>query len=59
MKCRYSYCKHDNEVSKEDAVKEGNSYYHKDCLEEKTIKQQINSNVFKIYIEWLNIESIL
>ena len=41
MKCRYSYCKHDNEVSKEEAVKEGNCYYHKDCLEEKTIKQQI------------------
>jgi hypothetical protein len=41
LKCRYSYCKHNNEVSKEDAVKEGSSYYHKDCLEEKTIKQQI------------------
>jgi hypothetical protein len=41
LKCRYSYCKHDGEVLKDEAVKEGNCYYHKDCLEEKTIKQQI------------------
>jgi len=43
LKCRYSYCKHNNEVNKEDAVKEGNSYYHKDCLKEKQLKSEIES----------------
>ena len=41
MKCRYSYCKHGGEVSKEDAIKEGGSYFHKDCHKEKQLKQQI------------------
>lgn len=49
MKCRYKNCKLDNEVSKEDAVKEGNYYYHKECLREKNIKKEIvdfwNSNM--------------
>lgn len=41
MKCRYNNCKHGGEVSKEQAIKEGSMYFHKDCLEEKKIKQQI------------------
>lgn len=41
MKCRYSYCKHNGEVNKEEAIKEGNSYFHKDCYEEKQLKQKI------------------
>lgn len=41
MKCRYKFCKNNSEVSKEDAVKEGGSYYCKECHKEKTVKQQI------------------
>ena len=41
MKCRYSYCKHGGEVNKEEAIKEGSSYFHKDCYKEKQLKQQI------------------
>ena len=41
MKCRYSYCKHGGEVNKEEAIKDGNSYFHKDCYEEKQLKQSI------------------
>lgn len=43
MKCRYSYCKHGGEVDKSTAVKEGNSYYHKDCLNEKLLKTEIEN----------------
>lgn len=41
MKCRYKYCKNNNEVSKEDAIKLGTAYYCKDCYKEKTLKQEI------------------
>lgn len=42
IKCKYSYCKHEtNEVTKEDAIKEGNCYYHKDCYKEKILKKEI------------------
>jgi hypothetical protein len=41
MKCKYSYCTHGGEVKKEEAVKIGNSYFHKDCYHEKELKQQI------------------
>jgi hypothetical protein len=41
IKCRYKYCKNGNEVSKEEAIKDGNSYYCKDCYKEKTLKQEI------------------
>jgi hypothetical protein len=41
MKCKYSYCHHGGEVEKEEAVKIGNSYFHKDCYHEKELKQQI------------------
>lgn len=42
MKCRYSHCKHkNNEVIKEEAVKDGSAYYHSDCYKEKQLKHQI------------------
>lgn len=47
MKCRYNHCSHNNDVKKEDAIKEGNSYYCKDCYKEKTTKQEIE----KYYLE--------
>lgn len=43
MKCRYAHCKHGGEVSKEEAVKDGSAYYHKECLKEKQTKQEIES----------------
>lgn len=37
VKCRYSHCKHGDEpLRREDAIKDGRSYYHKDCLDEKS-----------------------
>lgn len=47
IKCRYKFCRHNNEVKKEDAIKEGNSYYCKNCYAEKIAKQQIE----KYYLE--------
>lgn len=41
MKCKYSYCKHGGEVDKNEAMKEGNSYFHKDCYKERQLKKQI------------------
>lgn len=41
MKCKYSYCNHGGEVEKEEAIKVGNSYFHKDCYHEKQLKQEI------------------
>lgn len=36
VKCRYSSCLHDTkELDKEEAVKVGSQYYHKDCYETK------------------------
>lgn len=43
MRCRYKYCKNNGEVNKEDAIKEGNTYYCKECFQEKQIKQQIET----------------
>lgn len=48
-KCRYAYCKHGGEVLKEDAVKDGKTYYHKDCLEEKQNKAKIREIYLKYY----------
>ena len=40
--CRYKYCKHDSKkLEKEDAVKDGNAYYHQDCYEEKQNKNEL------------------
>lgn len=42
MKCRYGdNCKFGGEVSKEESVKEGNAYYHEECLKEKKLKKEI------------------
>lgn len=42
MRCRYGdNCKYGGEVDKKIAVKDGNAYYHKECLKEKKLKQQI------------------
>lgn len=41
MKCRYKYCHNNNEVNKDDAIKEGSAYYCKECFNEKQLKQQI------------------
>lgn len=43
MKCKYKYCKNNGEVLKENAVKIGNSYYCKDCYEEKNNKNKIEN----------------
>lgn len=47
MKCKYSYCKYGGEVKKEDAIKIGNSYFHKQCNHEKIIKQEIEEYYIK------------
>lgn len=41
MKCRYSHCKLGGEVEKEDAIKEGSMYYHKECYKKKEVKSEI------------------
>lgn len=36
VNCKYSFCLHDTkEVPRDEAVKKGNAYYHKDCLQTK------------------------
>ena len=47
FKCRWSHCKHGGEVHVDDAVKDGSSYYHKDCYEEKQNLQKI----LDLYVE--------
>lgn len=51
MKCRYQYCKLNHEVSKEEAVKDGKTYYHKECYEEMMIKRDICSLYLNTYGE--------
>lgn len=41
MKCRYQYCKQNHEVEKEEAIRDGKSYYHKECYQEMMIKRDI------------------
>ncbi|MGL5151856.1 MAG: hypothetical protein ACRC7N_14915 [Clostridium sp.] len=41
MKCRYADCKLGKVVSKEEAIKDGSAYYHKECLREKQLKAKI------------------
>lgn len=49
-KCRYKYCKHNKEITDSEAIKDGNAYYHPDCLhEKKTIKKIIDA-----YIEYVD-----
>lgn len=48
MKCRYNYCKNGNVVEKENAIKVGNTYYCKDCYQEKEDKVKISNTVRKM-----------
>lgn len=41
IKCRYKYCRNNNEVDKELAIKDGSAYYCKECHKEKLLKHQI------------------
>jgi hypothetical protein len=41
IKCRYKYCKNNNIVDKEIAIKEGSAYYCPQCYKEKQLKQEI------------------
>ena len=51
MKCRYKHCKLGGEVEKEEAIKVGSAYYHKECRKEIEHKKQIEDlyyNKFKL-----------
>lgn len=41
MKCRYKHCKLGGKVDREDAIKIGNAYYHKECRREIEHKKEI------------------
>jgi hypothetical protein len=47
MKCKYKYCKNNNEVIKENAIKIGNSYYCKQCYKEKNDKGKIEKLIIE------------
>jgi hypothetical protein len=47
MKCKYTYCHHGGEVNKDEAIKIGNLYFHKDCYHEKQTKQEIEDYYLK------------
>lgn len=49
MKCRYKHCKLGGEVDKEEAIKIGNGYYHKECNRERELKQQIEKTYYDIF----------
>lgn len=56
VKCRYSHCKHaDEPLRREDAIKIGSVYYHRDCFEEKT---NIH-NIEKYYIDNFDSQPII
>ena len=48
-KCNYKYCRQGGTVDKKTAVKDGNRYYHEDCLYEKRDKQKISDIYYKCY----------
>lgn len=43
MKCRYGNCKLGGEVDKEDAIKDGSMYYHKQCHKKQMAKSEIRN----------------
>ena len=52
MKCRYKHCKLGGEVEREDAIKIGSAYYHKECRAEIDGKKEIERlfyDKFQIY----------
>ncbi|MGL5328339.1 MAG: hypothetical protein ACRDD7_03650, partial [Peptostreptococcaceae bacterium] len=66
MKCRYNYCKNNNEVSKENAIKVGSAYYCRECHEEKENKiaisnaikeilpREVTMNINKCIADWIH-----
>lgn len=55
MKCGYKQCKLGNEVDKDIAVKKGNRYYHKECLQEINNKEEIR----KLFLEKVNPQEVI
>ncbi len=55
MKCSYKQCKFGNEVDKEIAVKKGNRYYHKECLQEINNKEEIR----RLFLENINQQEVV
>ena len=49
MKCRYAHCKYGGEVEKEEAIKIGSAYYHKECNQEREYKKKIESTYYDKY----------
>ena len=48
LKCRYPHCKLNNQkVSRKEAVKDGNRYFHKTCFQ----KQEVKKRVRQIFID--------
>ncbi len=48
--CGYSSCLHDKEpIPSEIAVKDGNRYYHEDCLKDKQNRQKVFELYYKYY----------
>lgn len=47
FKCCYQQCKYGNQVKKNEAIKNGSHYFHKECLEEKLAKVEI----YNLFIE--------
>lgn len=47
MKCGYNNCKHGGEVSKEEGIKIGTRWFHKECAKEKELKKEIEDYWFK------------
>lgn len=41
MKCGYNNCKLGGEVSKEEGIKSGSRWFHRECLKEKELKTEI------------------
>jgi hypothetical protein len=41
MKCRYSHCPYGGEVNKDEAVKDGNRYYHPDCKQKVEMRKEM------------------
>jgi hypothetical protein len=55
VKCGYNHCLFDGEVDKENAVKVGTRYYHKECLKQKQEKDEVR----KLYLEQVNSTEIV
>jgi len=48
MKCGYNNCKLGGQVEKEDSVKIGGRYYHKECENKKVIKSECSDKLISI-----------